>query len=81
MELQIVSKKLIHPPSIKFNQVEFAEKDSWQYGSGSHASSKKAIIGSVEIYISTDSEDLISVRHLVIKGSSGWFIGRNLTSS
>lgn len=79
MELYIVSNKLFHPSSIMSQSVEFARYDSRQYGFGAHVSSKKAIIGSVELFIRTYSGDSISVRCLVIQESFGWAVGRNLT--
>ena len=53
--------------------------DSWQYGIGSHASAAKRILGSVEILVQSDNGQLISIRHLLISGSSNWVIGRNVT--
>lgn len=36
-------------------------------------------IGSVVLYLVTDSSSLIAVRHIVIEGSSQWILGRNIT--
>jgi len=53
----------------------------WQYGIGSHASKSRRIIGSVVITARSDQGGDVSIRHLVIQGSSQWIIGRNVTSS
>ena len=80
VELQLVSSELIHKPELESKPDAVAEYDRWQYGQGDHSSFAKEIIGSVELFVTTDKKELISIRHLVIKGSSGWVIGRNVTS-
>lgn len=37
------------------------------------------MIGSILIYMCTDNDAPISVRHPVIQGSSGWFLGRRVS--
>ena len=51
----------------------------WKYGSGSHASSRRRILGSVLTSAKSDQGVLLQIRHLVIEGSSQWVIGRNVT--
>lgn len=51
----------------------------WQVGSGQHASSAKPIIGSVVIDYKSDSGYKISIRHIVVEGSSPWVLWRNIT--
>lgn len=51
----------------------------WQFGNGEHASPRRRIIGSVVLNIVTDSMNRITIRHLVIEGSSQWILGRNIT--
>lgn len=51
----------------------------WQYGSGSHASPKRAILGSILIPAYTTNGNVLQIRHLVIDGSSQWVIRRNVT--
>ena len=50
----------------------------WQYGSGTHSSPQRRILGSVFLNIRSDDGDDISIRHLVLDGSSQWVIGRNV---
>jgi len=61
------------PDSIK-------ERPFWQYGSGSHSSPFRKIIGSILIPGKSNEGADIYVRHLVIEGSTQWLIGRNLTN-
>lgn len=49
------------------------------YGSGSHASSRRNILGSVQITAKSDQVIPIQIRHLIIEGSSQWVFGRNVT--
>lgn len=51
----------------------------WQYGSGNHASAPRKIIASVTLSAVSDEGNPVEIRHLVIDGSSQWFIGRNVT--
>ena len=55
-----------------------ADRPFWQYGSGSHSSDSREIIGSVLLTLRSNSGTAVSVRHLVIDGSSQWVIGRNI---
>lgn len=56
-----------------------ADRPYWQYGTGKHSSQAKRILGSVMLTARSDSGDPVSIRHLVIAGSSQWIIGRNVT--
>lgn len=51
----------------------------WQYGDGDHSSDPGKILCSVPLCIKTDEGNVMSVRTLVIEGSSQWVIGRNVT--
>lgn len=51
----------------------------WKYGLGAHASAAKRIIGSIEIFVRSQNNAIVSIRHLLIGGSSSWVIGRNIT--
>lgn len=51
----------------------------WQYGVGLHSSDPRKILGSVLIPAYTDIGREIHMRHVVLDGSSQWFIGRNVT--
>lgn len=51
----------------------------WQFGSEEHASAAKPILGSATIQFRSDSGNTISVRHIVVDGSSPWVTGRNVT--
>ena len=51
----------------------------WQFGSGTHASEAKPIRGSVLLNFISDSGSTITIRHVVISGSSPWVLGRNIT--
>ena len=54
---------------------------SWQYGSGGHASPKRRILGSIVLSVLSYQNVPVEIRHLVMKGSSQWFISRNVTRS
>eukprot|EP00171_Calliarthron_tuberculosum_P022021 IDg22021t1 len=56
-----------------------ADRPYWQYGTGSHSSELRKIIGSLVLNAISDQGDSVEVRHLVIDGSSQWVIGRNVT--
>ena len=58
---------------------KLASRPFWQYGVGDHASQAKPILGSVLLQAVTDDGVPVSIRHLVIEGSSQWIIGRNVT--
>ena len=51
----------------------------WQYGTGQHASARRPILGSVKIDARSDGGATVSIRHLVLDGSSQWVIGKNVT--
>ena len=65
---------LITPLPESISQFRF-----WQFGSGKHASPAKPIRGSVMLNFKSDSGSLISIRHVVVDGSSPWVLGRNIT--
>ena len=67
------------PLQIEPQPAELRQYSFWQYGSGSHASARRRIIGSVVLFATTDNGNSISIRHLVVSGSSQWIVGRNLT--
>lgn len=74
MELHIVSKMLICPPPTTSNFKEFAEYNSWKYGSVACASSKKAKTDCFERFVLTDSEHIIGICHLISQRWSIWVI-------
>lgn len=61
--------------------VQIQSRPYWQYGKGSHASSKRKILGSILLKANSDSGAPVLIRHLVLDGSSQWVIGRNFTKS
>lgn len=80
LELSEISKKLIlaasHLDRLPSSLRIFSY---WQYGTGSHASPRRIMLGCVQLSIRTNSGNLITIRHLVIEGSSQWVIGQNVT--
>lgn len=56
------------------------DRPYWQYGSGSHCSSSRKIIGSITLLVLSDNNVIVNIRHLLISGSSQWVVGRNVTS-
>ena len=56
-----------------------ADMPFWQYGSGNHSSEARPILGSVMITAQSDQGNDVNIRHLIIKGTSQWVIGRNVT--
>lgn len=42
----------------------------WQFGKGSHSSTKSRILGSILLFAVFDNGECISIRHMVIGGSS-----------
>lgn len=65
--------------SLKPIPSQITETPYWQYGLGSHASSRRRIMGSVLIYAESDQEVPLQIGYLVIEGSPQWAIGRNDT--
>lgn len=51
----------------------------FQYGTGSHASQSRKILGSVVLTAYSDSNRPIDITHIVLRGSSQWIVGRNVT--
>lgn len=60
--------------------VEFSARLRWQDGAGSHASASSAILVSVIITVSTQSDVTLATLHVVLDGSSQWVFGQNVTS-
>lgn len=58
----------------------FKAFNGWQYGSGDHASEPRPILGSILLTATVKDGSSVSIRHLVLSGSSQWVIGRNVTS-
>ena len=53
----------------------------WQYGSASHSTDSRRMLGSVMITARLNDGTEINIRHIVIDGSSQWLIGRNVTTN
>lgn len=51
----------------------------WQYGSGSHSSKPRPILGPVDLQLTSDQGNPVTICHLVIEGSSPWVIRKNVT--
>ena len=51
----------------------------WQYGTGEHASPARRILGSIVLTVTSDQGTPFQITHLVLDGSTKWFIGRNVT--
>lgn len=51
----------------------------WQYGTGRQASPDRRITGSTVLTAISDNGNPVKVTRLVLKGSSQWVIGRNVT--
>lgn len=80
VELTFHRKRLVGGAS------EFLEKPGelrhcsfWQFGVGDHDSPLRRILGSVALHAITDLGKSITIRHIVIEGSSQWIFGRNIT--
>lgn len=58
-----------------------ADRPFWQYGKGKHASKPRKILESLFLTILSDQGTPVSIRHLLIEGSSQWVIGRNVTAN
>lgn len=79
VELRAMSKRLFNQKwVIGEKSPELSEFDFWQYGSGSHSSSSPRIVGSVALSAVTNNGKPVSIRHLVIEGSSQWILGRKV---
>lgn len=55
---------------------ELQSRPFWQYGSGGHFSESRRILGSVLLCAKSLNENLFSIRHLIIEGSSQWVAER-----
>lgn len=79
-ELNQIRNDLIHIiTSIDPKPPGWSRFEYLRFGGGAHASPSRKILGSVPIFVRTNSGSLASIRHLVIEGSSLWLIGRNVT--
>ena len=56
------------------------DKSHWQYGSGSHSSDSRPMLGSVIVTACLDDGTTVNIKHVVIEGSSQSKNGRNLDS-
>lgn len=79
VEVQLLRNQLSTDLILEPKPDELQNYEYWQYGTGSHSSSKRKIVGSVLLFAKTDNKNTISIRHIVVDGSSQWIIGRNLT--
>ena len=57
-----------------------SNKYHWQYGSGSHSSDSRPMLGSVIVTARLDDGTTVNIKHVVIEGSSQLINGRNLDS-
>ena len=55
-----------------------ASRTHWQYGSGSHSSDSRRMLGSIMISAKLNDGTIIKIRHIVIERSSQWLVGRNV---
>lgn len=79
-ELNQIRNQLIHKiTSIDPKPPGWSRFEYLRFGGGAHSSPSRKILGSVPIFVRTNSGALASIRHLVIEGSSLWLIGRNVT--
>lgn len=79
-ELQLLCSRIPNEPfGMHEKPAELSQYGHLQYGSGSHASSKRRILGSVMLNANTDNANTTSIRHIVVEGASRWIIGRSLT--
>ena len=53
---------------------------SWQYGTGEHSSPARDNLGSIELHAVSVGSTILRSRHLVLRGSSQWVVGRNVTN-
>ena len=58
---------------------ELRSRPFWQYGTGSHSTETRKIIGSIFLNVLTDNCNVVAVHHLIIDGSSQWIVDRNVT--
>ena len=80
-EFHVLQPEVLPEWNQKFDPIPESVKHTpyWQYGTGSHASQRKRIVGSVLLTARCNDGTLIQIRHLLIEGSSPWVIGRNVT--
>ena len=78
--LGIIELKMLRP-IIDMDPIPspISEFEYWQFGSGAHSSAAKPILGSTNIKCKSDHGSPISIRHIIVQGSSPWVIGRNIT--
>lgn len=64
----------MEPKPANFDQYTY-----WKYGASDDSTEKRIISGSVVLYVMTDNQNIVSIRHLVVEGSSQWLTGRDVT--
>lgn len=67
------------PISLSIEPERLMAYETWLYGNGSHASSKRSFLGSYVLHVTADSGNKIGINHLVMNGSSLWIIGSKVT--
>lgn len=79
-ELIVLRKSIGVSPLNSYDPIprQLASYKYWKYGVGSQSSSKRLIMVYVVLNCRSDLKCQISIRHLVIQGSSQWLIGRNM---
>lgn len=80
-ELCLLPSAIRLPKSKSFDPIpsQLSQFNYWQYGIRDHTSCKRVVLGSVQFQCRSDLETPIVIRQLVIKGSSQWILGRNVT--
>lgn len=62
----------LEPLSLDFRSCAF-----WKYGTGSHSSEARSILGSIVLEATAPDATALRIRHLVFDGGSQWVVGRN----
>ncbi len=57
-----------------------SDRNHWQYGTGSHSSESRRMLGSEMLSASLADGTIVNINHIVIEGSSQWIIGRHVTA-
>ena len=72
VELKILSPYLHTNWSGKLDPLPraIADRTHWKYGSGSHSSDSRRMLGSIIISARLNGRTMINIRHIVIEGSS-----------
>lgn len=80
VELRYHRKRVIGGPVFLMEKLpELQDCIYWKLGIGDHSNPCRQILGSVILHILTDRNKRITVRHIVIDGSSHLVLGRNIT--